>query len=118
MNARAERLEGPTYKVTLDNDARMYITINESENQPCEVFVRLDDPALYEWIAALTILITRLLRAGQSLQAIGEELEQIHGPGSRHMIPGTNIQSPSIVARVGRIFRQHKPIEMEAQSDE
>jgi len=107
MTKRPDILDGATYELVVDDDVSIFVTINSSDGKPFEVFVRDDDAALYEWIAALTILITRLLRAGQSLQDIGSELEEIHGPESRHMIPGTNIQSPSFVARVGRILRIH-----------
>ncbi len=108
MKERPTQLSGPTYKLVLDDSTRMYVTINEHEGQPFEIFVRNDDPKLYEWIAAITILISRLLRQGDTLAEIGKELEQINGPESRHMIPGTNIQSPSMIARVGRTLRLHE----------
>ena len=107
MSGRPDIISGATYELVVDDDISMFVTINSVDGKPFEVFVRDDNAALYEWIAALTILITRLLRAGQSLKDIGSELEEIHGPESRHMIPGTNIQSPSFVARVGRILRIH-----------
>lgn len=104
---RDEVISGPTYKVTLGDGSRMYITVNEQAGKPFEVFVRYDDPNLYEWIALATVLITRLLRAGESLEAIGRELQEIHSPTSGHVIPGGREYSPSMVARIGRVFEGH-----------
>ena len=52
-------------------------------------------------------MITRMLRAGEKLEDIGHELQEIHGPNTGHFIPGTNIRSPSNVARIGRRLVQH-----------
>jgi len=104
MKNRPEELQGGTQRVLLPNGSPMFVTVNYFEGRPTEVFVRYDDPALCEWISALTILITRLLRAGEKLEDIAEELSQIAGPESGHHVPGTHDWSPSLVARVGRAF--------------
>lgn len=104
---RPYKLNGHTYREVLGNGSRMYITINEHDGTPFEVFVRYDDPATYEWITALTTMITRRLRDGAKLIAIAEELLEIHGPQTGHMIPGTANWSPSLVARIGRTLGQH-----------
>lgn len=85
----------------------MYITINEHNGQPFEVFVRHDEPNSYEWIAALTTMLTRMLRAGVSLDVVAAELMEIHGPNTGHMIPGTSDWAPSLVARIGRAIGRH-----------
>ena len=108
MTARPDQLDGPTYRVTLGDSSRMYVTINEHDGKPYEVFVRYDDPATYEWIAALTISFTQSLKDGYSLKSIGEGLLKIFGPESSHPIPGTSEMAPSIVARIGRVFVQHE----------
>ena len=107
MTRRPSTLSGPTYRETLGDGSRMYITINESAGAPYEIFVRYDDADKYEWITALTTMITRLLIAGQPLEAIGRELQEIHGPNSGHHIPGGGEWSPSIVARIGRAMIRH-----------
>lgn len=107
MTKRPDMLTGFGYELKIDDDNSVQININEYEGKPFEVFANNTGPVYFEWVAALTILITRLLRAGQPLKDIGEELEEICGPKSSHMIPGTNIKSPSLVARIGRILRQH-----------
>ena len=85
----------------------MYITINECEGRPFEIFVRQDNPDLHEWIHAITLMVTRLLRDSGQLIDIAKELQQIHGPKSSHMIPGTNILCPSIPARIGMVLERH-----------
>lgn len=113
---RPRLLDGPTYKVVLGDDSRMYITVNECEGKPFEVFVRLDEADKYEWVVALTTMITRLLREGQSLDVIGKELKEIHGPGTGHYIPGTGEWSPSIVARIGNILIKHEELKNETNT--
>lgn len=106
---RNDVLTGATYKVRMEDGDHMYITVNEQGGVPFEVFIRFDRAELHEWIAALTILITRLLRAGQDLPAIAAELQEIHSPASGHMIPGSPDWCPSLVARVGMVLMDHKP---------
>lgn len=106
---RPEKLDGRTYQAEVGDDRTMFVTVNEENGQPFEVFVRLDDPYLYEWITLSTLLITRALRDNASLKAIADELCQIHSPVSGHHLPGGDY-APSIVAHLGRILREHKPI--------
>lgn len=107
MTKRPEKLEGAGYELKIDADNSVQININNFDGKPYEVFANNTGPVYFEWITCTTILITRLLRAGQPLLDIGKELEKICGPESNHMIPGTNIKSPSLVARIGRILRIH-----------
>lgn len=106
---RDERLYGPTYMITMDDGRPLYITINhDAAGEPVEVFIRYDDPALFEWVTLTTTLITRLLRAGQSLETIAEELKEIHSPRTRHILPGSgNRMCPSLAARFGEVFAEH-----------
>jgi hypothetical protein len=108
---RPDTLHGVTYKAEYTTqegvDAQMYITINESESRPYEVFIRLDTPELFEWMTALTLIITRSLRAGESLQNIARELSEIRSPRSRHMIPKGGGDCPSLAARIGKILGAH-----------
>lgn len=106
---RPEALHGTTRKIvveTPDRAYRVYVTVNEQDGRPFEIFVRCDHPQLYEWITALTLLITRLLRQGDSLEAIAEELQTIHsGATSAHFLPGGE-QCISMVARLGRVLAE------------
>ena len=105
--SRSETLHGATYKVRLVDEDKLYIIINEQDGKPFEIFIRHDAPELFEWTAALTVLITRLLRAGQPLEAIAAELQEIHSPTTGHMVPGTHDHCPSYVARIGQVLQEH-----------
>ena len=108
LGERPEALCGPSYEIKMDNDVTVQININELEDgTPFEVFIQNRGPVVFEWITAVTILVTTLLRSGYPLKQIGMELEEIPGPESGHIIPGTDIQSPSFISRVGRVLRIH-----------
>lgn len=106
---RPDILQGVTYKAEIDGEKPfpIYITINSHEGKPFEVFIRLDDPDLFEWMVALTLMITRSLRAGETLQAIAQELIEIHSPATRHFIPGGGGECPSLAARIGKVLQGH-----------
>ena len=106
MTKRPDMLTGLAYEIVMD-EIRVQININELEGKPFEIFIQNEGPVEFEWITAVTILVTRLLQAGYPLKQIGEELEGIYGPKTGHMIPGTDVKSPSFISRVGRVLRIH-----------
>ena len=107
---RQEELPGATYKVVVETPERryrVYVTINEQDGRPFEVFVRCDHPQLYEWITALTLLVSKLLQRGMPLDEIGRELQIIHsGATSMHFLPGGQ-RCLSMVARIGKVMEAH-----------
>jgi hypothetical protein len=110
MLDRADVIGGPTYKVTIetpDRTYRTYVTINDQDGNPFEIFIRTDNPQLYEWVNAVTILATRLLRLGVPLGEIAAELQTIHsGATSMHFLPGGE-RCISMVARIGTVLERH-----------
>ena len=104
---RNEVLEGKTYHVRLDDNCPLFVTVNYQDDKPFEVFVRCDEPEVFEWTTLTTILITRLLRAGESLQDIATELQEIHSPRTSHWLPGGKGRCPSLAARIGLVLEQH-----------
>lgn len=105
-------LRGVTYKATLDDGKPMYVTVNEQDGRPVEVFIRMDEPEIYEWVTTVTILITRLLRAGEPLEAIAMELQEIHSPKTSHFVKGKQV--PSLPARIGLLLEQHTTCRLSA----
>lgn len=106
-DARNNILHGPTYKVVIDDDMSMYVTINEQKRKPFEIFIRSDSPELYQWINLATILITRLLRAGTDLLVIAKEMQNIHSSNqSVHFTPG-GTKCYSLVSRIGQVLELH-----------
>lgn len=107
MTERPEKLEGPTYAERLDDGRIMYVTINDVDGKPFEVFVRLDDDKIFEWIVVATRLISASLRQGVPAELIADELTEIHGPKTGHIIPGTNRRANSYAARIGNAINKH-----------
>ena len=110
MLERADVIGGPTYKITIETPERAhraYVTINDQDGRPFEIFIRTDNPQLYEWVNALTILVTRLLRLGVPLDEIAAEMQAIHsGATSMHFLPGGE-RCISMVARIGTVLARH-----------
>lgn len=105
---REEILQGPTYLFEVDGD-ELYLTLNENSNGDLtEIFVRSDNPEMYEWVTLTTVLMTRLLRAGQTPLDIARELKEIHSPRTRHFIPGGRGECPSLSARIGMMIEEYQ----------
>jgi hypothetical protein len=110
---RSEILSGPTYKVSLEGIEHlqggrdMFITVNEQDGRPVEVFIRCDMPEVFEHVTAQSVQITRLLRCGEQLNVIAKELMEIHSPRTGHMVPGGRGWCPSLMARIGMVLLNH-----------
>lgn len=102
---RPDTLPGTTLCLTLEDGSRAYITVNEQDGQPVEVFVRYDDPKLYEWITLATVFITRMLRDGNTLDAIAREMQEIFSPQGGYHASGE--QHTSIVAHIGKVLEDY-----------
>lgn len=110
---RDEILNGATYKADLEGmqgarDTPMFVTVNKDNQtgKPIEVFVRMDLEEMHLFTTTITRLITRSLRAGESLKDIAEELCEIHCSRTGHHTGG-GVWCPSLSARIGMIFLEH-----------
>lgn len=93
-------------RVPLEDGRPLFVTINTLEDgRPVEVFVRLDDPELFEWVSVLTVMISRALRSGESLAVIAADLMEIHSPRTNHFHRGHRF--PSLVSRIGTVLAEH-----------
>lgn len=106
MEQRDDVLSGPTYWVVTP-EIEIRVTINEKDGVPYEIFVQCNDPGVYQYLALATVFTTRLLRDGHPLEELAKEMQEIHCPITRHIIPGTREESPSLIARIGRALQQH-----------
>lgn len=87
MINRDDKLKGYTKCIVVNDDIRVYLTLNFQDDEPFEIFIRCDRPELYEWITLSTILITRLLREGTPIEIIVKELQDVHSAGvTNHML--------------------------------
>ena len=121
MNEAVERQEemfGTTYKIkppTLDHS--LYITINDiilnegtthEIRRPFEIFINSKNMEHFEWIVALTRLMSAVFRKGGNLEFIVEELKSVFAPQGGYWKPGSGgVFMNSVVAEIGWVIERH-----------
>ena len=113
---RPDMLRGSTYKVkTPVSDHAMYVTINdvvlnegtEFESQrPFEIFVNSKNLDHYQWIVALTRIISAVFRKGGDVAFLVDELKAVFDPRGGYWQAGGKFM-PSIIAELGYIVEKH-----------
>ncbi|HUO83045.1 MAG TPA: NrdJb [Gammaproteobacteria bacterium] len=113
---RPEMLLGSTYKVkTPVSDHAMYVTINDivlnegtphENRRPFEIFVNSKNLDHYQWIVALTRIISAVFRKGGDVTFLVEELKAVFDPRGGYWQPGGKFM-PSIIAELGYIIEKH-----------
>jgi hypothetical protein len=113
---RPEMLIGSTYKVkTPVSDHAMYITINDivlnegtehEKRRPFEVFVNSKNLDHYQWIVALTRIMSAVFRKGGDVTFLVEELKAVFDPRGGYWQAGGKFM-PSIIAELGHIVEKH-----------
>ena len=113
---RPEMLIGSTYKVkTPVSDHAMYITINDiilnegtehEKRRPFEIFINSKNLDHYQWIVALTRIISAVCRKGGDVTFLVDELKAVFDPRGGYWKPGGKFM-PSIIAELGYIVEKH-----------
>lgn len=113
--ARPDSLPGTTYKVkTPLSQHALYITINDivlnegttSEiRQPFEVFINSKSMEHFQWIVALTRIVSAVFRKGGDITFLMEEFQSVFDPKGGYFKKGRYV--PSIVAEIGDVIEQH-----------
>jgi len=113
---RPEVLIGSTYKVkTPISDHAMYITINDivlnqgtehEKRRPFEIFINSKNLDHYQWIVALTRIISAVFRKGGDVVFLVDELKAVFDPRGGYWKPGGKYM-PSIIAELGYIVEKH-----------
>ena len=113
---RPEHLEGCTYKIkTPTSEHAIYVTINDvilnrgSEHEvrrPFEIFINSKNMEHYQWISALTLIISAVFRKGGDCTFLVEELRSVFDPKGGYMKRGGRWM-PSLVAEIGDVLEQH-----------
>jgi len=86
----------------------IFVTINTDESgKITELFVRIDSKDHFEIVNLITRLASMALRAGVDPLIIANDLQGVYSMTSQHIIPGTTILCPSIIARIGLCLEQH-----------
>ena len=113
---RPEMLVGSTYKVkTPVSDHAMYVTINDivlnegteyEKRRPFEIFINSKNLDHYQWIVALTRIISAVFRKGGDVTFLVDELKAVFDPRGGYWQPGGKFM-PSIIAELGYIVEKH-----------
>src|SRR5512145_1898033 len=113
---RPEVLIGSTYKIkTPVSDHAMYLTINDimlnegtehEHRRPFEIFINSKNLDHFQWIVALTRIISAVFRKGGDVAFLTEELKAVFDPRGGYWQPGGKFM-PSIVAELGYVIERH-----------
>lgn len=113
---RPEELKGYTYKIkTPLSDHALYVTINNmilnlnTEHQqeyPFEIFINSKNMEHFQWVLALTRVISAVFRKGGDSTFLVDELKQVFDPQGGYFKKGGRFM-PSLVAEIGEVLETH-----------
>jgi hypothetical protein len=113
---RPETLVGSTYKVKSPLfEHALYVTLNDivlnagtqhEQRRPFEVFINSKNMDHFQWIVALTRILSAVFRKGGDVTFIVEELKAVFDPRGGYFKAG-GVYMPSIVAEIGAVIEQH-----------
>ncbi|OOG50901.1 NrdJb [Rhodanobacter sp. C01] len=113
---RPETLVGSTFKVKSPLfEHALYVTINDivlnagtahEQRRPFEVFINSKNMDHFQWIVALTRILSAVFRKGGDVTFIVEELKAVFDPRGGYFKAG-GVYMPSIVAEIGAVIEQH-----------
>lgn len=114
--ARPEMLFGSTYKIkTPQSEHALYITVNDmilnmgtehEERRPYEVFINSKNMEHFQWVLALTRVISAVFRKGGDACFLVEELKAVFDPKGGYFKKG-GVFMPSLVAEIGCAIESH-----------
>ena len=113
---RPETLVGSTFKVKSPLfEHALYVTINDivlnagtkyELRRPFEIFINSKNMDHFQWIVALTRILSAVFRKGGDVTFIVEELKAVFDPRGGYFKSG-GVYMPSIVAEIGSVVEQH-----------
>ena len=113
---RPEMLVGSTYKIkTPVSDHAMYVTINDivlnegtphEQRRPFEIFINSKNLDHFQWIVALTRIISAVFRKGGDVTFLVEEMKAVFDPRGGYWQTGGKFM-PSIIAELGYVVEKH-----------
>ncbi len=114
--SRPEELAGSTYKIkTPMSDHALYLTINDiilnqgtdhELRRPFEVFINSKNMDHFQWIVALTRVLSAVFRKGGDCTFLVEEMKAVFDPQGGYFKPGGKFM-PSLVAEIGWAIEDH-----------
>jgi len=112
---RPETLLGSTYKIkTPLTEHALYVTINDivlnegtphEKRRPFEIFINSKDMAHFQWVVALTRVISAVFRKGGDVTFLVEELHSVFDPRGGYFKKSK--YTPSLVAEIGDVIERH-----------
>lgn len=113
---RPELLVGNTYKIKPPvSKHAFYITINDiilnpgtpfEKRRPFEIFINSKNMDHYQWISALTLIISAIFRKGGDVTFLVQELRSVFDPKGGYFRKGGKYM-PSLVAEIGGAIESH-----------
>lgn len=113
---RPEMLVGSTYKIkTPLSEHALYVTINDiilnegTEHElrrPFEIFINSKNMDHFQWIVALTRIISAVFRKGGDVTFLVEELRSVFDPRGGYFKKGGKFM-PSLVGEIGDVLDSH-----------
>src|SRR5664279_4790551 len=114
--SRPDKLVGNTYKKkTRATEHALYITINDvvmnegtpqEHRRPFELFINSKNMDHFQWIVALTRVMSAVFRKGGDITFLLEELHSVFDPSGGYFKKGGRY-IPSLVAEIGIVLEQH-----------
>ncbi|MCW9014931.1 MAG: NrdJb [Gammaproteobacteria bacterium] len=113
---RPEMLVGSTYKIkTPLSEHALYVTVNDvilnqgtdhEIRQPYEVFINSKNMDHFQWVVALTRVISAVFRKGGDVCFLVQELKAVFDPQGGYFKKGGKFM-PSLVAEIGDAIESH-----------
>jgi hypothetical protein len=113
---RPEMLLGSTDKISTPlSDHALYVTVNDivlnpgTEHElrrPFEMFINSKNMDHFQWIVALTRIISAVFRKGGDITFLVEELRSVFDPSGGYFKKGGKFM-PSLVAEIGDVLESH-----------
>ncbi len=114
--SRPDILVGSTYKIkTPVTEHALYITINDvvmnegtpqEHRRPFEIFINSKNMEHFQWIVALTRVMSAVFRKGGDVTFLVEELKSVFEPSGGYFKKGGKFV-PSLVADIGEVVEKH-----------
>jgi hypothetical protein len=113
---RPERLIGESYKIKSPLfEHALYVTINDivlnegtdyESRRPFEIFINSKNMDHFQWVVAITRIMSAVFRKGGDVTFLVEELKAVFDPRGGYFKAG-GVYMPSIVAEIGAVVEDH-----------
>src|SRR5476651_2324975 len=113
---RPDALVGATYKIKSPLfEHALYVTINDivlnegteyELRRPFEIFINSKNMDHFQWIVALTRIMSAVFRKGGDVAFLVAELKAVFDPRGGYWQPGGKFM-PSIIAELGYVIEKH-----------